>query len=227
MIKEDYSSVVVLKPWGAEYLCYSNDTVAIWLLHIKNKSSTSMHCHPNKNTGLIVLDGSIELSFLTNKIILNKLKKISIFKSRFHSSKAISKEGAILLEIETPVDKKDLVRLYDNYGRENKGYEGKEVFQAKGKNDLIIPSAKIDPIVIEMHGSNIKHILIQNDNFLNIIDDDNIIVFTKGGYFDGSEKENKQILRPADVLDGKSMKLLGSKFNLLKDTSALVIEKIK
>ena len=101
------------------------------LLNIKKNASTSMHCHPNKNTGLIVLNGEIELSFLRNSIRLSALKKISIFRSRFHSSKAVSDDGAILLEIETPVDKKDLVRLYDEYGRENKGYEGKNHFIKK------------------------------------------------------------------------------------------------
>ena len=112
MKNENYNDVVVSKPWGHEYLCFANETVAIWLLNIKKNASTSMHCHPNKNTGLIVLNGEIELSFLRNSIRLcsKENKYLSI---RFHSSKAVSDDGAILLEIETPVDKKDLVRLYD------------------------------------------------------------------------------------------------------------------
>ena len=32
----------------------------------------------------------------------------------------------MVLEIETPINKKDLVRYKDNYGRENKPYEGKK-----------------------------------------------------------------------------------------------------
>ena len=56
----DYSNVVVKKPWGYEYLIYCNDIVAIWILHIQCGAQTSMHCHPNKNTGLIVLNGEIE-----------------------------------------------------------------------------------------------------------------------------------------------------------------------
>lgn len=226
MFEEDYSNVVVHKPWGSEYLCYSNDAVAIWLLYIKNGSSTSMHCHPNKNTGLIVLNGAIELSFLTNTIKLEQLKKISIFKSRFHSSKAISVDGAFLLEIETPIDKKDLVRLYDNYGRENKGYEGKEAFQTKSQKDINIPRASINANPIKMCGASIRHQLINDNDFLNNINDNDIIVFTDGGYSEGKEIKNKKILRPSDVLDGKSMKLLGSKFNLLKRTSALIINKV-
>ena len=43
----------------------------------------------------------------------------------FHSIKSISK-NLTLLEFETPVDKNDLVRLYDNYGRKNTPYENKK-----------------------------------------------------------------------------------------------------
>ena len=78
MSNKNYDDVIVKKPWGFEYLCFANNTVAIWLLNIDFNESTSMHCHPNKNTGLIVLNGTIELSFLTNKIELTGLKKINI-----------------------------------------------------------------------------------------------------------------------------------------------------
>ena len=46
----------------------------------------------------------------------------------FHSLKAISKKGLYALEFETPYDKKDLVRLKDNYGRK-KNYEGKNLLR--------------------------------------------------------------------------------------------------
>ena len=44
----------------------------------------------------------------------------------FHSTKPLSKKNSIVLEIETPINKNDLVRYKDNYGRENKPYEGKK-----------------------------------------------------------------------------------------------------
>ena len=81
-----------------------------------------MHCHPTKNTGLVVLQGEIELSFIRNKMLLTRLDKIHIFRARFHSSAAIS--DAFLFEVESPEDKEDLIRLDDNYGREEQGYEG-------------------------------------------------------------------------------------------------------
>ena len=39
------SEVIVKKPWGYEYLCYENEDVAVWFLHIEYNQKTSMHCH--------------------------------------------------------------------------------------------------------------------------------------------------------------------------------------
>ena len=44
-------------------------------------------------------------------------RKILIRKGLFHSTKAVSSKGAMIFEIETPVDKHDIVRLEDKYGR--------------------------------------------------------------------------------------------------------------
>src|SRR4051794_580973 len=60
----DYSRVIVRKPWGYEYLLFSNDSVAVWVLYIKAGEETSMHCHARKKTSLIVLDGIVRCSTL-------------------------------------------------------------------------------------------------------------------------------------------------------------------
>ncbi len=49
---------------------------------------------------------------------------VVIDKSVFHSTKALSEGGVDVIEIETPPNKTDLVRLNDAYGRELHGYEG-------------------------------------------------------------------------------------------------------
>lgn len=114
------SNQIVIKPWGREYLCYRNEEVAIWVLEIKNGFATSLHCHPRKNTALIVLQGDVELSFIRDisPHRLFGLDKINIFRGRFHRTRAVS-EGVVLLEVETPEDKRDIVRMEDDYGREN------------------------------------------------------------------------------------------------------------
>jgi len=118
-----YEKTVVTKPWGYEYLVYQNDKVALWFLYIGYNQETSMHCHPNKTTGLILLDGEAEVSFLGNSFKSKPISKTMIRKGLFHSTKAISENGVCVFEIETPVDKHDLVRLEDKYGREGNPYE--------------------------------------------------------------------------------------------------------
>lgn len=117
-----YKSTVVKKPWGYEYLAYENEHVALWFLSISKNQRTSMHCHPSKTTGLMVINGCAEVSFLSDKTLLNSSEKVMIRKGLFHSTRAL-KDDLKIFEIETPVDKHDLVRLEDNYGRTGQPYE--------------------------------------------------------------------------------------------------------
>ena len=53
---------VVYKPWGYEYVIYnSTNRLAITFLKINSGHKTSLHCHPKKKTGFIVLDGEVEI----------------------------------------------------------------------------------------------------------------------------------------------------------------------
>ena len=117
--KSEYKNVVVKKPWGYEYLAYENEHVGLWFLHIEKDQQTSLHCHPIKDTGLVVLEGAVNVSFLNDINRLSAGRKIMIRKGLFHSTKALSKDGASIFEIETPKLKHDLVRLEDMYGRKD------------------------------------------------------------------------------------------------------------
>ncbi len=123
-LETDYKGVVVNKPWGYEYLLFENKQVAVWILYLKSEACTSMHCHPRKKTSLTVLDGKIRTSSLDTHFELNVFDGLIIDRGVFHSTRAISQDGAFIMEIETPPQKDDLVRLKDEYGRENLGYEG-------------------------------------------------------------------------------------------------------
>jgi len=118
-----FKNTVVNKPWGYEYQIYENNDVSIWYLNLKHNQRTSLHAHPNKKTGLIVLSGVAEISFLNHSFILTPPDKTMIRHGVFHSTKAKSKRGLEILEVETPKDKHDLVRLEDYYGREGTSYE--------------------------------------------------------------------------------------------------------
>lgn len=126
-----YENTIVKKPWGYEYLAFDNGQTAIWVLHIARKRKTSMHCHPNKTTGLLVLSGSVVCSSLDKQVSLESYDGVMVEKGCFHSTEVTSsinfcppsENGAWIMEIEAPSCKSDLIRLDDAYGRVNKGYE--------------------------------------------------------------------------------------------------------
>ena len=71
-----------------------------------------------------------------NECGLKSLDKVMIRRGLFHSTKALSENGAFIFEIETPVDKQDLVRLNDLYGRESKPYEDSTFEESKSEYKL-------------------------------------------------------------------------------------------
>lgn len=125
----NYQGIVIQKPWGYEYLVFENENCAVWLLSLIHGGATSLHCHPRKKTSLTVLGGEIQFKTLNEEMTVKKGEGLFIDKGVFHSSKAISSDGAVILETETPNNKKDLIRLLDNYGREGRGYEGKDAHE--------------------------------------------------------------------------------------------------
>ena len=122
----NYQGVIVKKPWGYEYLFFQNEFVGVWLLFIREGQSTSMHSHPNKKSSLIVLSGEIVAYTLGMLFKLKSLDGLLIDKSVFHCSKAGSDSSAVIMEVESPPVKRDIVRLKDIYGRAGRGYEGSE-----------------------------------------------------------------------------------------------------
>lgn len=215
-----YYDVIVKKPWGHEYLCYQNEELAIWFLFIRSGEKTSLHCHPNKNTGFVVLDGEVELSFLRNSIHLRGLDKIHIFRSRFHSTRAVSESGAFILEIETPEDKHDLVRLEDSYGRQGQAYEGRDKETPKTADCLWIEEPGDEDFLCEVKGRSLRHFHAKTLADVSGFSDKDFFVISRGGLI---AKPGAQILWPGDVIDGVSLERLSKTFNFIAGTTILHI----
>ena len=115
------TSSLVPKPWGCEYLAFGDANVAVWYLHIRAGESTSYHYHDTKTTMLTVLSGEVEV----NNQVLSAGESRFIPAGHVHRTKAIV--DSWLVEVETPADKEDLVRVSDAYGREGKPYEAKRI----------------------------------------------------------------------------------------------------
>ena len=138
MKRISYSNVVVKKPWGQEYVCLSNKKkLCITLVEINPNQKTSLHSHPIKKTGFVILSGKAQVQIglhQKNKFIYKPKSILVLRPGLFHSIKSIGNKKLLALEVESPVDKNDLVRVKDDYGRKNKSYEGSNKISRIKKN---------------------------------------------------------------------------------------------
>lgn len=110
---------VVPKPWGEEVEIYRSGTVSIWRLTLNPGCETSMHCHPRKDTVLVVEAGDCIVETLGGFREVKAGEMVHLQRGAFHRTR--TNGGAMLVEVESPANKRDLVRLNDKYGR-GQGY---------------------------------------------------------------------------------------------------------
>lgn len=224
----NHETVIVRKPWGYEYLAYQNKDVALWVLHIKPNEKTSMHCHPSKTTGLVVVSGKAEINFIADKKILLAPDKQMIRRGLFHQTQAIGNE-MIMFELETPVDKDDLVRLRDNYGRTDSGYEGISFELPKDKDCLWI-----DPPIENITQSYVigeSYVEVFNATDISIfekLEDNDMIVFLKGGLSKTINGRSHMVTVPGDVGYTKVVKQVSEEMDgFAPGTIIMLVKKLR
>tara|TARA_Y100000593_G_scaffold89578_1_gene174109 strand:- start:1215 stop:1886 length:672 start_codon:yes stop_codon:yes gene_type:complete len=212
---------IVKKPWGYEYLMYENEDVALWFLYIKKGERTSTHCHPNKTTGLTLLDGKAEVSFLSDVNKLSSLNKIMIRKGLFHSTQAVSDGGAYVLEIETPVDKHDLVRFKDSYGREGKPYED-ATFEYPKQDDCVWLEEPTPDTgnVYHVGNATLTVVNITNSGYFHTLDDEQNVMFLKGGLV---AEYGINVAGPGDIVAASVLKELTTVFEDIKEDTIIML----
>jgi len=223
MKTDNYNINIVKKPWGYEYLAYENEHVALWFLHIKYTHSTSLHCHPKKTTGLILLDGKAEVSFFNHTNKLNPGDKVMIRKGLFHSTKATDNKGAFVFEIETPVDKQDLVRFRDNYGREGKPYEDSTHEIPKVEDCLWITNPELNEskdYVFSNCTLTVKN--ITDLSYFKNLDESLNIMFLKGGLL---ADYGQNVAGPGDIVSVGTINQLTEVFNKIDPQTIIMIIK--
>ena len=223
-----YDNRIVNKPWGYEYVVYRNASkLVVTLLKINYNNSTSLHCHPQKKSGFILLEGKalFQLGLWKKRSeVHTSPSKRMIARGLFHSIKALSKDGLTALEFETPVDKNDLVRFKDNYGRAQKSYEGKK-FTKIMTSDLLkfkkpslrkkqIYKIKKAKIVIETH-RDFKKLLKNKPN--------TIFAILEGSI---SDTLGRNVLAYGDIIKTNDLKVLSKVFKVKKYLTVLKLLKI-
>tara|TARA_B100000579_G_C22795360_1_gene836827 strand:+ start:63 stop:791 length:729 start_codon:yes stop_codon:yes gene_type:complete len=230
MIKSNsYSNRLITKPWGYEYIIFKNQKkLALIFLKIFKKKQTSLHCHPNKKTGFIILSGTakVQIGIYKKNSRIYKSQSILVFRpGLFHSLKCISNKPLIALEIETPFNTKDLIRFSDNYGRQLKPYENLSLtkkinskfikFKKPQKNSGY--SYKLDNMLIEIRNDkNYKNLFKKNEKSISAILDGSII-----------SNDNKKVITHGEIVKTKTLEKLSKKFKIKKDLTVLKVTKIK
>ena len=218
----NYSKKLVKKPWGNEYLVYENGIIAIWMLNIESNKNTSLHCHTKKKTGLILLEGAldVDLGFYDTKK-LSAPDKVMLRSGLFHSSKSVNTKSKVL-EIETPIDKEDLVRFEDNYGRQEQPYEGNEFISDLSKDEILFKEPDNFNQEYQFKDSILKFERHYNCDNLISKSDDTIFAIIKGGLFSSN---SQVVLSPGDVVKTETVKKLSQVFKIKEYMDVLIINK--
>lgn len=222
-----YDNRIVHKPWGQEYTIFRNkNLVAITLLNIKYKHKTSLHCHPTKKTGFIILNGTAQVQlgiYNKNKKKYKSLSSLVIRPGLFHSLKATSKKGLMALEFESPVNKKDLIRYEDEYGREKKPYE--DLKSTKKLNSKILKFKK--PTIGKVSKYKLKdlEISLQFCKNLNNYSDKNKSI---SAILDGKmiNKKGQSVIKYGEIVKTTTLQKLSKKFKIHNKMLILKVRKI-
>lgn len=218
-VKESvYDNFIIKKPWGKEYVIYRNKKeIAVTILFIKYKKSTSLHCHPKKKTGFVLLDGKAKIQlglYNSGQKVFNRHSKLMIRNGLFHKTSSLSKEGLIALEFETPVDKNDLVRFSDSFGRKKLPYETGKFFEKKRGKDIIKVNKSAQSQTIKVKNRVFYYEV--HKNFKKIIKYKDTDIF---GILSGTvvDSQNKSVLNSGDIVKTGTLRKLSKRFKIGKE----------
>ena len=223
---DPYDKKIVKKPWGFEYTIFRNlNKLAITYVNILPKKQTSLHCHPSKKTGFIILGSKAKVQigiYKKKKKIYTSSSILVIRAGLFHSLKCVSKEPLIALEFETPVDKKDLVRFKDLYGRQSKPYESHT--KALINNSLVYFKMPIQHTANRYLFNNLEILKENNKNYKNMFSNaGNSICAILDGKIVNSE--GRQAIGYGEIVKTQTLKKLSDRFKIHKNITLMRVTK--
>lgn len=121
--KHRYLDDMISKPWGEELRVYDDAFIDAWLLRLDAGMRTSTHGHARKDTVLLCLRGSGKVTAGDGRSVpIRPGSMVHIDQGAVHCTLA-GPDELRLVEIETPRDKLDVVRVQDDNGRAGQPYE--------------------------------------------------------------------------------------------------------
>ena len=144
-----------------------------------------------------------------------------IARGLFHSIKALSKNGLLALEFETPVNKNDLVRFKDDYGRQQKSYEGKKFTKNIGSKFIKFKKPKLG-LKQTYKINKVKISLEVHKNFKKLTKNKMSTIF---GILDGAivDRNGRSVLSYGDIIKTNDLKTLSEVFKIKKYLSVVKV----
>ena len=217
-----YDDKIVLKPWGYEYTLFRiQNEFRVILVNIKYKKNTSLHCHPSKKTGFIILDGNAKVQlgiYAFNKKIYKPLTTLVLRQGLYHSLKSVSKSGLYALEFEFPGNKDDLLRFKDSYGREKMNYEGKK--STKLNNFFRFEKLNSEDQSFTFKDKKIEIIQIRKKNDIKKISNLSSICILRGTI---TNKKKLVAVNAGEIMLGKTLLIFLKKFGLQNSKTLLIM----
>jgi len=220
-----YDNRIVYKPWGYEYVVYrKSNNLCVTLLSIDHNKSTSLHCHPQKKSGFILVSGKalFQLGIWKKRSeVHSSPSKRMIARGLFHSIKSLSKNGLLALEFETPVNKNDLVRFKDDYGRQHKSYEGKQFTKNIGSKFIKFKKPRLGKKQTYKINK-VKLSLEVHKNFKKLLRNKMSTIF---GILDGAivDRNGRSVLSYGDIIRTNDLKALSEVFKIKKYLSIVKV----
>lgn len=217
----DFDDKIVRKPWGYEYRMYENGKIGIWFLHIRCGRQTSLHCHPGKKTGYILLAGEARVAFLNGAVTLKAVSKLILREGLFHSTHALSPGGVDVIEVETPPDKENLVRLEDAYGRADQPYEGPEATTAMDASCIRLQDPpRGGARTYALNGVTLVLERLEDPAALRERPPEEILLVLDGGLF---SRQREPIVAPGDVVTIATFNRLAGSFAASPDLALMSV----
>lgn len=216
--KKDIKNVIVRKPWGREYCIYENKDLSVWHLTIMPGQKTSLHCHPNKKTALILLNNKARINLIERGFEIEGLSKIMLRNGMFHQTHNCYQDPINLIEVETPNDKFDLIRIEDDYGRKNKSFEDESQWEPKTSSEQPLKhnlQQKISGLNFKIE--NLKNVILGQYH-----DESVVVVLGKSAF---SSKKGEVLCPTGEAVTFKIIKFLNERFKINNSSKALVIWK--
>ncbi len=222
MLSEDYFEVIP-KPWGFEYEVIRNKHVRLLHLKISAGMRTSMHCHLQKKTSMLVLSGSGSVSFLSSEVHVAQGSKFIFRPGLFHRIEA-GENGLECIEIENPPLPNDLFRLSDTYGREDMGYEDSEKRNRPFLQWDLRPLSEAGDRDLDFETDNAvcSVVTVSTDaDIRSVLETADQLVVLSGGMV---SPNGFSLLGPSDVVEPRSVKALQARLRFLRPTRLFCIE---